>query len=197
MPVSCIIVGLVRSDALFEQSLATLDRLRSEGHLSRIIISTWNEELRDNPGISGFANKYRCEIVSSPDPGTILYPGSELRSSMPPQTIGLRQALAAIDDDDMVLKTRPDIVLNEDLLRNRLIAAGSSDFNPAPGSPFKKRIWVPGRILPSRSSSPNVPRKFDCSPFCNRGTISTPLSANEPLSTAQSGRKKPADDGLP
>lgn len=120
-----------------------LDRLRSDGLISRIIISTWNEELRDNGSVLTLANKYNCEIVSSPDPGTALFPGSELKSSMAPQTIGLRQALAAIDDDDMVLKTRPDIVLNEDFVKSRLVASGASDFNAAPGSPFKKKIWVP------------------------------------------------------
>jgi hypothetical protein len=143
MPVSCIIVGLVRSDTLFEQSLAMLGRLRSDGLLSRIIISTWNEELRDNGSVLALASKYNCEVVSSPDPGTALFPGSELKSSMAPQTIGLRQALALLDSDDMVLKTRPDIVLNENFVRTRLIASASSDFNTAPGSPFKKKIWVP------------------------------------------------------
>src|SRR5579872_4519990 len=123
MPVSCVIVGLIRSDDLFEQSLTVLDRLRSEGLISRIIISTWNEELRDNPSVSNLANKYKCDLVSRPDPGTGHGPGSELTSSMAPQTLGLRQALMAVDDDDIVLKMRPDVVLNEVFLKNLLISS--------------------------------------------------------------------------
>jgi hypothetical protein len=143
MSVSCVIVGLIRSDALFEQSLITLDRLRSEGLVSRIIISTWNEELRDNPSVSLFANKYNCDLVSRPDPGMGHGPGSELTSSMAPQTLGLRQALMAVDDDDMVLKMRPDVVLNENFLRNLLLSSCTASFDAASGSPFKKRVWVP------------------------------------------------------
>ena len=143
MSVSCIIVGLIRSDALIEQSLRTLNRLRAEGLVSRIVISTWNEELRDNPSVSLFANKYNCDLVSRPDPGTGHGPGSELTSSMAPQTLGLRQALMAVDDDDMVLKMRPDVVLNEAFLRNLLISSQTASFDAAPGGPFKKKIWVP------------------------------------------------------
>lgn len=143
MAVSCIIVGLIRSDALIEQSLMTLNRLRSEGLVSRIVISTWNEELRDNPAISLFANKYNCDLVSRPDPGTGHGPGSELTSSMAPQTLGLRQALMMVNDDDMVLKMRPDVVWNESFLRNLLISSQTAAFDAAPGSPFKKRVWVP------------------------------------------------------
>lgn len=143
MPVSCVIVGLIRSDALMEQSLITLDRLRSEGLVSRIILSTWNEELRDNPSVSFFANKYNCDLVSQSDPGMGHGPGSELTSSMAPQTLGLRQALKMVDDDDMVLKMRPDVVFNEAFLRNLLISSGTDSFDAAPDSPFKKRIWVP------------------------------------------------------
>jgi len=143
MPVSCVIVGLIRSDDLFEQSLTVLDRLRSEGLISRIIISTWNEELRDNPSVSNLANKYKCDLVSRPDPGTGHGPGSELTSSMAPQTLGLRQALMAVDDDDMVLKIRPDVVLNEVFLKNLLISSCTGSFDTASGSPFQKKIWVP------------------------------------------------------
>lgn len=143
MPISCVIVGLIRSDALIEKSLIMLDRLRSEGHLSRIIISTWNEELRDNSAISVLASRYNCEVVSCPDPGIDLYPGSDIKCSMAPQTIGLRQALMMVDDEDIVLKTRPDVILNEIFLRNLLISSSSSEFNTSPGSPFKKKIWVP------------------------------------------------------
>lgn len=143
MPVSCIIVGLIRSDALIEQSLRMLDRLRSEGLIARIVISTWNEELRDNPSVSIFANTYNCDVVSRPDPGTGHGPGSELTSSMAPQTLGLRQALMTMNDDDIVLKIRPDVVLNETFLRNLLISSQTTAFDAAPGSPFQKRIWVP------------------------------------------------------
>jgi hypothetical protein len=143
MSVSCVIVGLIRSDALFEQTLMMLDRLRSEGLVSRIIISTWNEELRDNHSVSAFANKYNCNLVSRPDPGMGHGPGSELTSSMAPQTLGLRQALMMVDDDDMVLKMRPDVVWNEIFLRNLLLSPRTASFDAAPGSPFKKKVWVP------------------------------------------------------
>ncbi len=126
-----------------EQSLVMLDRLRTEGLISRIIISTWNEELRDNPSVSAFVNKFKCDLVSRPDPGMGHGPGSELTSSMAPQTLGLRQALTVVDDDDMVLKMRPDVVLNEAFLRKLLSSSRTGAFNAAPGSPFKKRIWVP------------------------------------------------------
>ena len=143
MPVSCVIVGLIRSDTLFEQSLIMLSRLRSEGLISRVIISTWNEEVRDNPSVSALANKYNCELVSRPDPGVGHGPGSELTSSMAPQTLGLRQGLMMVDDDDTVLKMRPDVVLNEAFLRNLLASSRTASFDAAPGSPFKKKIWVP------------------------------------------------------
>jgi len=143
MSVSCVIVGLIRSDALMEQSLIALSHLRSEGLISRIIISTWNEEVRDNPSVSLFANKYKCDLVSRPDPGMGHGPGSELTSSMAPQTLGLRQALVTVGDDDMVLKIRPDVVMNEAFLRNLLVSARTASFDAAAGCPFKKKIWVP------------------------------------------------------
>lgn len=143
MAITCIIIGLIRSDALIEQSLIMLDRLRSEGLVSRIIISTWNEELRDNLSVSMLASKYNCDLVSRPDPGIALSPGSELTSSMAPQTLGLRQALMMVDDDGMVLKMRPDTVIDEAFLRNLLVSSGAATFNAPFGSPFKKKIWVP------------------------------------------------------
>lgn len=143
MAVSCVIVGLIRSEALFEQSLAMLERLRGEGLLSRIVLSTWNEELRDNPAVLRLADKYGCELAASRDPGIALFPGSELKSSMGPQTIGLRQALALLDDDGIVLKTRPDIVFNEGFLRRLLASAGDRSFDAPQGSPFRRKIWVP------------------------------------------------------
>jgi hypothetical protein len=139
--VTVVIVGLVRDEAMFDRSLAGYARLVAAGLVERIVVSTWTEELEERPGLVALCRKYGCQVVASPDPGIRLVPG--LTSSLAPQSIGLRQALGCIPDDGMVLKTRPDLVFDQDFLGRLLIRAQGPEFDAAPGSPLKKRIWVP------------------------------------------------------
>jgi hypothetical protein len=143
MPPWCILLGQIRNEELFEEAIAPIARLRGEGRIAGIVISTWNEELLGNPFVSKFAAKYKCEVVASPDPGIDLYPGSDLKSSMAPQTIALRQALKLIGDDEIVLKTRPDLVFHEPFLRKLLRRNEAEDMSTPKGSPLKRKIWVP------------------------------------------------------
>ncbi len=143
MSVACVVVGLIRDAAQFEQSLAMLSGLRRDGLVSRIIISTWNEELVESNTVSLLSDKYKCQVVSSSDPGTVFRRENGIKSSVGPQTIGLRQALMLVEDDDFVLKMRPDTIFKEIFLRNLLSSSASRDFDAPPGSPLQKKIWVP------------------------------------------------------
>jgi hypothetical protein len=131
--------GLVRDSGIFRRALAPALALRAQGRVQRVLLSTWRGEVdRFEDGAAGL-RALGVEVIESDFPERLAVPGNVFQ-----QMLALDRALDQIDEDWLVLRTRPDVVFSdEDALASVL-------FQPRPpvsvpegkACIFAERVWV-------------------------------------------------------
>jgi hypothetical protein len=131
--------GQVRGADLFRRALAPALSLRAQGRVQRILLSTWRGESDRFEDGAAALRALGVEIVESAFPERLAVPGNVFQ-----QMLALDRALDQIDDDWLVLRTRPDVVfIEEDALASVLLQQ-LPPVLPPDGHPavFAERVWV-------------------------------------------------------
>ncbi len=126
-----VITGLVRDAAGFGTYLDGIARLGRRD--LRVILSTWEGEMERYPAIAAKLAAMGGEVIAQPQPNLRL-PGHMLH-----QVVALERGLACLDDDVLVLKTRPDICGIMDVVEFCDLVP-----EPASGGPFRHLVHVVG-----------------------------------------------------
>jgi hypothetical protein len=151
--VVALVTGYTGIDFLYKISFEQLRKLRRVGVIDRIVYVTWDSP-RIDPLIRSVVAMDDVEVMRVAEPKIV---GAPLQKSIVYQIRNLEAALAGlgVDDDTLVLKTRPDFVfVNEEFLK-RLILEFDIRCAPStlpeqlkvsaslPPPVFKRKIWVP------------------------------------------------------
>ena len=148
-PVSAVVTGFTKNPELAALSLAPLRALKQKGVLRRILAVTW-----DSPEIDAFvapiASMNDVELIRVPQPKA---QGGRYQAGVIYQLRNLEEALAHVPEPDaLVLKTRPDFVIDQRLLESKIanfetLCAPSKLHKQLgvkmPSSPFAMKIWIP------------------------------------------------------
>jgi hypothetical protein len=145
-PVVALVVGFTRRDRLLQRSLKPLCSLRRKGVIDRLLYVTWDRPDL-TPYVSPAGKMPEVEVVRIPEP---VVSGDNYQKKHYYQTCNIRAALSLVEDEDaLILKMRPDQIVDEAFLAAKILAF---DFNCAPSppggfgmppSPFKMKVWVP------------------------------------------------------
>jgi hypothetical protein len=146
---TAIVTGFTVHEPLMRRSFAPLLALRRSGVLDRVLYMTWDTATLD--GYVAPALEWpEVELVRIPQPQVS---GTPHRRGFVYQSRNLAAALELVaDPDELVFKTRPDYLIDENFLANKIATFGTwrtaPDFSHRippvmPPSPFKARIWVP------------------------------------------------------
>jgi hypothetical protein len=113
-----IVLGFAKSGLLAKQSLAPLRLLKQEGHLRDIHYVTW-----DSPEIDPFV----APVLAMPEVRVTRLPQPAVKGTAEQKTLvyqnhNLDVALPLVaEDDTVVLKSRPDVVIKADFLRSKIV----------------------------------------------------------------------------
>lgn len=144
-----IVTGFVKSPMLLERSLAPLRALKQEGTLREIICVTWDSSGID-PFVAPLERMPDIRLVRVPQPDV---EGSPNQRGVTYQVRNLDEALSQVDGEDaLILKTRPDVVADADLLREKItnfdtlcaVPPDRSALGVAMPKPvLRNKIWIP------------------------------------------------------
>jgi len=144
-----IVTGFVKSPALLRRSLAPLLQLKQEGVLRSIACVTWDTGEID-PYVAPLAEMPEVSLVRVPQPAV---QGTGNQRGVVYQARNLDAALSQIaGEDPLVLKLRPDLVVNVDFLRGKIAnfdtLCAVPDAQSALGVKMPKpvlhsKIWIP------------------------------------------------------
>jgi|688.fasta_scaffold300041_2 hypothetical protein len=152
MNTSAVIAGQIRDPLVFKKNISLLNKIKSEGRISRIVFSSWHEELEKYEGIRGFLKAENILTVTSRCPELLLDyqtdPPAPKYVTILQQIKSLRLGIECCDDDDWVLRLRSDIPISENTVRVLTPKAEDVELNPLVGWPkvFSKKIAVLGGI---------------------------------------------------
>jgi hypothetical protein len=162
-----IVTGFTKSAALLERSLAPLRTLKRQGYLQRIVYVTWDRSDID-ACVAPLVPMDDVELIRIGEPKIA---GNRHYAGVCRQIVNLEAGLACIADDDaLVVKLRPDFVVDEAFLRTKIadfdtLCAPSQlaeTFGVAmPPSPFAAKIWLPW-------ADANLPLHFEDAAFIGR-----------------------------
>jgi hypothetical protein len=148
-PADAIVTGFVKSPVVLQRSLAPLLQLKQEGVLRSIICVTW-DTCEIDAWVAPLADMQGISLVRVPQPSV---QGTANQRGVVYQVRNLDAALAQFADDDaLILKSRPDLVVNVDLLRAKIVNFDSlcavSDGQTALGVKMQRpvlgsKIWIP------------------------------------------------------
>ncbi len=144
-----IVTGFVKSPALLRRSLAPLLQLKQEGVLRSIACVTWDSAEID-PHVAPLADMPEVSLVRVPQP---LVQGTANQRGVAYQIRNLDVALSHIPGEDpLVLKSRPDFVVDVDFLRSKIanfdalckVADGQTAWGVKMPKPvLQHKIWIP------------------------------------------------------
>ncbi|HTO39931.1 MAG TPA: hypothetical protein VL026_03070, partial [Rhizomicrobium sp.] len=116
-PTDVLVTGFTKSAALMEKCLTPLLELRQENVVRDIHYVTWDAPDLD-PLLAPLAQFSDIKLTRVPQPKVS---GTSNQKGLVYQVRGLEAALdQVVDDDVLVLKTRPDFVIDADFLRDKI-----------------------------------------------------------------------------
>lgn len=139
-----LFTGLVRDLPMFKRSVNDMIDLQKQGLVNNIMYSTWTGEVDKYPELRDFIKQSKILLIESKEPEEI---GLEnIWGQMKALDLGLRR----VDKDRFVLKTRPDVYIPKeflkDLFANKLELLKITHDLPN-GNVFKYKIWSTGYEL--------------------------------------------------
>jgi hypothetical protein len=131
--------GQVRDSGIFRRALAPALALRTQGRVQRIVLSTWRGEADRFEDGAAALRAQGVEIIESDFPERLAVPGNVFQ-----QMLALDRALDQIDDDWLVLRTRPDVVFTDEDALAAVLFQSLPPVLPPDGRPavFTERVWV-------------------------------------------------------
>lgn len=129
------ICGQIRNRQILTASLNFFIKAREKGIIDNIIISTWTGEIEKYHGLSVELNNARIQLFQQD------YPQMPADGNQFCQKITLRCILDFLADDDLVLRTRADILFNDFSLEKIFDTVFSSEISNSFG--IRNKIWVP------------------------------------------------------
>jgi hypothetical protein len=148
-PVVALVVGFTKRAGLLAKSFAPLRRLKQAHVIDRILYVTWDKPELD-AWVADVSAMPDVELVRIPEPAVAGLPYQKRHFY---QTHNIAAALALVPDDDtLILKLRPDQVIDETFLAGKIRGFDrccapsrlATRFDAAlPRSPFKRKIWIP------------------------------------------------------
>lgn len=132
-----VICGLIRKHRNFLKSLEVYSNLQKRGYIDRIIISTWDNQLRV-PLLLKAERNYNIEIQHCPD----LSADYNTYGNVFHQSKSLELGLENLNDRDLVLRTRVEYFLNEEFLKNLFDREYMLEKPREAGNIFDKKIWI-------------------------------------------------------
>lgn len=147
--VDALVTGFVKSPLLAERSFAPLRQLRREGHIRDIHYVTWDSAEID-PLVEPVSAMEDVRVTRIPQPEA---KGNANQRGVVYQVKNLEAALKLVRGSDVfVLKSRPDVVVRADFLRDKILDFDSQHAiegrRPFPGivappPAFEHKVWIP------------------------------------------------------
>ncbi|HEY0282318.1 MAG TPA: hypothetical protein VGC27_06825 [Rhizomicrobium sp.] len=144
-----VVVGYTKREGLLRKSFAPLRRLKQAGVIDRILYVTWDKPELD-AWLADAAAMPEVELVRVPEPEVS---GKPYQKKHFYQTHNIATALSLVPGDEtLVVKLRPDQVIDEVFLASKILAFDhccapsrpAACFHVAmPPSPFKMKVWTP------------------------------------------------------
>ena len=130
-----LFTGLVRDPGRFNELLDTIENARRHAAFD-LVYSTWFDELSKYPELQMRLHKLGAHIVEQ-EPPTLVLPGHILH-----QISAIHLGLSVVDDDDFVLKLRPDLSNNADI--HDFLASAPIPVAPARlfATPFRDKFHI-------------------------------------------------------
>ncbi len=133
--VTVLICGQVRHPEILELSLRAFEQMRQAGLVHSIVISSWTDDARAIVEIvQGLGMRDGIELMVA-NPPKMYSAGNFL-----PQMTLLYNGLLEVDSDAVVLKYRPDVLVDYGKLA---MAIGEYVTHPQPAEMFEAKVWVP------------------------------------------------------
>jgi hypothetical protein len=146
---TAVVTGFTVHEPLMRKSFAPLLNLRRTGVLGRILYMTWDTAAID-AYVAPALEWPEVELVRIPQPDVT---GTPHRRGFQYQSRNLAAVLKLVSDpDELVFKTRPDYLIDEAFLADKIASFDTwrtaPDFSHRippilPPSPFQARIWLP------------------------------------------------------
>jgi hypothetical protein len=138
-PTAIAFCGQLRDCGIFRRALAPALSLRAQGRVQRILLSTWRGEPDRLEDGAAALRAQGVEIIESDFPERLAVPGNVFQ-----QMLALDRALDQVDDDWLVLRTRPDVAFTDE---DALAAVLFQPFLPVlppegQAAIFTERVWV-------------------------------------------------------
>jgi len=148
-PIDAIVTGFTRNAELARHAFAPLRQLRQEGLVRSIRYVTWSSDEIDAL-VAPIAAMADVETTRLPMPAAY---GNARQKGVTWQVRNLDAALSLVPEDDaLVLKLRPDFVIDASFLKSKLttfetfseIDTAADAFGVSlPLPPFSRKIWIP------------------------------------------------------
>jgi hypothetical protein len=138
--VDCLVTGRVRNSQVFEAAMSPLLVLRSQGMFRRIVLSVWNDDVAENPGLMDSLVSQGVVLIQNGGPLPVRSVGNYWE-----QVKTLEGGLGDIEDGVHVFKTRTDMLyfggattIADIVQRNVGIPSGQHG--------FQYKIWIPSFV---------------------------------------------------
>ncbi len=138
--VDIIFTGLIRTPDRFKQSIEEMKEMQKEGIVNNIILSTWEGEPEKSPEVTDFLIKNKVEIIRSEEPNPRGW--GNIWCQMKSLDVGLDK----VSEGRFVLKTRSDVHIKKEFLRNIFINKNKLlkiEKDLPNGNVFKHKVWNP------------------------------------------------------
>lgn len=152
MSTSVVFAGQIRDITCFKNTISVLQEARGAGLIDRIVFSTWHEEIERHENLREFLKSSKVLIVTSRMPELLLdyqtTPPAPKYVTILQQMKSVRIGIEACDDNDWIIRLRPDSPLSLRQLRMLSSEEGLSSTSELPGWPklFSQRIVVVGGL---------------------------------------------------
>ncbi len=138
--IEVVFCGLIRNPDLFKKSLEQMEKFKKEKILDRIVFSTWDYEIDKYSGMREYLKKKKVFLIENKEPenrgiGNIWC-----------QMKSLEAALKIINHESFVLKTRPDLYIDENFLKKLFENKENLlkiKYSLPGGNIFKYKVWIP------------------------------------------------------
>ncbi len=137
--INIIFTGLFRQQELLKKSIANFIKLRKDNLVDKIIVSTWDYEVKKNPKMTDFLKNNEVIVLGSKEPKKRGF--GNINCQMKALEAGLRE----VNKKSFVLKTRTDIYIDplflKGLFKNkeRILRIKLN----LPDNVFRYKFWIP------------------------------------------------------
>ena len=136
--ITVLLVGQVRNQHVLMRSIENLVTLRNRGLVNQVILATWAEERRKIEHLLPRLAAAGVTVVGADEPDAQWFVPGHLMHQMR----GVDLALETVEDTAWVLRARPDLLIEVDMVAS--LAAADMSLDPScAGGALAHKLWVP------------------------------------------------------